>query len=93
MQKVHRVQRVVVGGSAASMDKTVQPPLQAKVTSGWLLVAGGWENHTTGLRPWENKPTALAGGGKPYNRAFGAWKYIPPLVADATTFPPQAGAQ
>ena len=33
---------------------------------------------TTGLRPWENRPTALSGEGDP------------PLVAGATTFPPQA---
>ena len=33
-----------------------------------------------GFRPWENRPTALR-----------AWKCIPPLVAGATTFPPQFG--
>ena len=52
--------RVVVGGSAASMNKTI----------------------TTGLRPKKNKPTALR-----------AREKQPPLVAGATTFPPQAVGQ
>ena len=37
---------------------------------------------TTGLRPMENRPTALAGEGK-----------ASPFGGFATTFPPQAGAQ
>ncbi|GEM_PF-4260728 len=47
------------------------PPSPAKAGALWVLGSGGnlslWqqrrENHTTGLRPEENKPTALAGDG------------------------------
>ena len=35
-----------------------------------------------GFRPWENRPASLR-----------SRKCIPPLVAGATTFPPQAGAE
>ena len=45
-----------------------------------FYAAFGGENRTTGLRPSENHTTAL--------RAM----EIPPLVAGATTFLPQAGA-
>ena len=54
VQKVQKVQRVVVGAFGAI-----------------IYAACGGENRTTALR---------------------AWKCIPPLVAGATTFPPQAGA-
>ena len=46
-----------------------------------FYAAFGGENRTTGLRPSENHTTALR-----------ARKGIPPLVAGATTFLPQAGA-
>ena len=45
------------------------------------------ENQTTGLRPWENRQTALRAG-KPNNRAFGARKCTP-FGTFGTTFPPK----
>ena len=46
-----------------------------------FYTAFGGENHTTALRASENRPASLR-----------SRKCNPPLVAGATTFPPQAGA-
>ena len=64
------------------LSLTAAMPLRVVVGAFWKYKGASlYKTFTTGLRPWKNHTTALR-----------ARKCIPPLVADATTFPPQAGA-